>query len=421
MGLGDLPGQDQADAAPLGLGGEEGDEQVGGVGQSLPLVLHGDLQLVADPSPADAGSPSGLRRGIDGVPDQVDQQLIQLIRIGPKPDRPAVSYLHRHPCLETHDFADRVLDEDRALVRGRKPGEPGIGAHEPAQRPGPGGDDAQTVPEVLLPVRVRKVMLQERFETPGNGLDGGQRVVQLMAQHPDQPPPRLPLLFPQGLVQVRQNHQVMRPPLLAKHGPAHSPAAAPPGQTDSERPDRLSLHAVLQIQFRRRFPQRILSRNSQEPLAGPVDEPQAPSVVECEDRHVDLFHHLLQQGGRLDRSQALPPQDLAQNVQLRGELAQSLVRSAPGPDGEVPFTKRRDHVGEGLKLKRQLPVQQDQAARQGAHGQQREAVPHPGLVIAGPEQDQQCGAGGEACRERDQDDPRLEAEAVHSPSFSMRR
>ena len=188
-----------------------------------------------------------------------------------------------------------------------------------------------------------------------------------------------------------------------------------------ERPDRLSLQAVLQIQLRRSLLQRIRSRNPQEPLAGPVDEAQAPSVVEREDRNVDLLHHLLQQGGRLDRSQALPAQDLAQDVQFRGELAQSLVRSGPGPDGEVPFTKRRDHVGEGLKLKRQLPVQQDQAAGKGSYGQQREAVPNPGLVIAGPEQDQQCGAGGEAGGKGDQDDPRLEAEPVHSPSFSMRR
>ncbi len=266
-----------------------------------------------------------------------------------------------------------------------------------------------------------QVLLQEGFETPGDGLDGGQGVVQLMAQHPDQTPPRLPLLLSQGLVQVRQDHQVMGPPLLAEHGPAHSPAAAPPGQMDSERPDRLSRQAVLQIQLRGRLFQRILSRNSQEPLAGSVDEAQAPSVVEREDRHVDLLHHLLQQSGRLDGSQALPAQDLAQNVQFRGELAQSLVRSALGPDGEVPFTKRRDHVGEGLKLKRHLPVKQDQAARQGSHGQQREAVAHPGLMIAGPEQDQQCGAGGEAGGKGDQDDPRLEAEPVHSPSFSIRR
>src|SRR5215212_267428 len=45
--LGDLPAQKQPDARALGLRREEGDEEVIGLGQPRPLVLHRDLHVRA--------------------------------------------------------------------------------------------------------------------------------------------------------------------------------------------------------------------------------------------------------------------------------------------------------------------------------------------------------------------------------------
>ena len=43
MGLGDLPAQGQADTRPVGLGREKRHEQVGGIRQAFPLVVHREL------------------------------------------------------------------------------------------------------------------------------------------------------------------------------------------------------------------------------------------------------------------------------------------------------------------------------------------------------------------------------------------
>ena len=53
MALGDLAGEDQADARAAGLGGVEGDEEVAGVAQPGALVLHQEVELAARATPPD--------------------------------------------------------------------------------------------------------------------------------------------------------------------------------------------------------------------------------------------------------------------------------------------------------------------------------------------------------------------------------
>src|SRR5882724_1285610 len=65
-----------------------------------------------------------------------------------------------------------------------------------------------------------------------------------------------------------------------------------------------------------------LRRASEEALSGAIDELQSARAVECENRHVDFLDHRTQQGGGLQRAQALFAQSLAQRVDGKIFLAQ---------------------------------------------------------------------------------------------------
>ena len=67
---------------PLGLGGEERDEQVAGVGQPGPVVIHRHLDHAGcSARQPTLTPPAGLERGVGRVADQVDQQLVELVAV----------------------------------------------------------------------------------------------------------------------------------------------------------------------------------------------------------------------------------------------------------------------------------------------------------------------------------------------------
>ncbi len=80
--LGDLAAERQTDARAGRLGREERHEQVRRVRQPGSFILDGELQEAVDRLPVDPHLAARLERRIDGVADDVDQQLFELIRIG---------------------------------------------------------------------------------------------------------------------------------------------------------------------------------------------------------------------------------------------------------------------------------------------------------------------------------------------------
>src|SRR5688572_32130336 len=80
--LRDLATQDESDARPLRLRRKEWHEQIRRVREAWPLILYVDGYTMAVLVPAHAHAPPGFERGIDGVPHQIDQQLLELIGIG---------------------------------------------------------------------------------------------------------------------------------------------------------------------------------------------------------------------------------------------------------------------------------------------------------------------------------------------------
>src|SRR3954468_250140 len=87
VGFSDLAAQDQANAAAAVLGGEEWNEKIVAVEQAGALVSDEDFNAARVGAPAHfnrAGTmlEIGIERRIDGVADQVDQHLLNLVWVG---------------------------------------------------------------------------------------------------------------------------------------------------------------------------------------------------------------------------------------------------------------------------------------------------------------------------------------------------
>ncbi len=89
MSLGDLAAEGESDAGSGGLGGEKGNEEIGGVGDSGTAVEKEDFGIGVGTKPPEAdggiwkrGCP-GFEDSVGGVALEVDQELFELIRIRP--------------------------------------------------------------------------------------------------------------------------------------------------------------------------------------------------------------------------------------------------------------------------------------------------------------------------------------------------
>src|SRR5205809_7081040 len=82
VGFRDLAAQEEADARSTGLGREERHEEVRGIRQAGALILNPELERAAFALPAGCDAAAGLQRRVRRVVHEVDQELLELIRIG---------------------------------------------------------------------------------------------------------------------------------------------------------------------------------------------------------------------------------------------------------------------------------------------------------------------------------------------------
>jgi len=82
MGFGDLAAEDQSNARAARFGGEEGNEDVGRVGDARAVIHDPNFQEGAVARPADVNAAARFERGVHSVADEIDEELLQLIFIG---------------------------------------------------------------------------------------------------------------------------------------------------------------------------------------------------------------------------------------------------------------------------------------------------------------------------------------------------
>src|SRR6266852_3356205 len=110
MSFGDLAAKHQADPGAARLGGKEGNEQVRGIGKARPLVDNPDIELCAFSRPANENGTAGLKRRVRRIPNQVYQQLLQLVSVGRNDHVRTVQKTDPYPGLEFYGPADPYRD-----------------------------------------------------------------------------------------------------------------------------------------------------------------------------------------------------------------------------------------------------------------------------------------------------------------------
>src|SRR5215216_7700392 len=146
-----------------------------------------------------------------------------------------------------------------------------------------------------------------------------------MTQHAYEPLPRLKLLLPQRLADVRQHKQRVWPAILPKRSASHLPAPGTSRKRDIHRTRRRTFQRLGQPRLRRRPPQQSLGGLTKKTLAGAVDEAQSVGIVEREHSDVDLRHHGAEQRRRLHGAEALRSECFAEQVRLEKRESQGVV------------------------------------------------------------------------------------------------
>jgi hypothetical protein len=264
----------------------------------------------------------------------------------------------------------------------RQLGEPRVGGREAAQRIRAGGDHLEPPFHVGArfgaPVVGPRLAGDHRLEAARDRLDGRQRVVDLVSDHPNQPLPCLALFVAQRAADVGEHEELVRPSLLPERGAAHFPAAAGAGERDVVDARRRPFEARAQPEFVRPPAQQLFGRRAEQSLACAVDEAKGVCGVEGEHRHVDLDHHGAQECARLDRAQPLVVKGRRELVHLEHHGGQRIVGRGPTSraaraDREVALTERREQIRQRLQ-------------------RQDDAVPH-GKRAAGPHSEDERGEG----------------------------
>jgi hypothetical protein len=216
-----------------------------------------------------------------------------------------------------------------------------------------------------------------------------------MAEHADEPLPRLPLLLAKRAAQVGQHEEPMREPALAELRGARLPPAFPAGKAEVGRARTVRREGLFQSERRRVESEETLGRTAQDPLPRAVHETQAPLVIEDEDRGLDLLHHLAQERRRVERAEALLAQRLPERVHLAEREAERVfgARGASGPDGVVALQEGGHHVRERLdRAHDALPETEHERAPKREH-EPGDRPPDARRKIGGPEENHpECGS-----------------------------
>src|SRR5918994_7265601 len=125
----------------------------------------------------------------------------------------------------------------------------------------------------MVPVVWLGCAAERTFQTVRYGLDGRERVVDLVTDHPDQALPGLALFVPEGSTHVREHQQVEGQTTLAERLRSRLPSAASPWKRGAHRGLLMVIQKLHETEPVRLQPQDALRRPRQQCLSRPIDQP----------------------------------------------------------------------------------------------------------------------------------------------------
>src|SRR6202021_3599669 len=103
------------------------------------------------PIPAPPPAAPGFQRSNNRVPQQIDEELIELIRIGLNSHFGAGLQLHLQTRFESRDAANPYAHVDTLKSGRRQFCEARVRAHEPREAVGTAGDDVEAAAQFVAP------------------------------------------------------------------------------------------------------------------------------------------------------------------------------------------------------------------------------------------------------------------------------
>ena len=171
VGGGDLLREHKSNAAPFRLSGVEGDEEVRGIEQAGAGVddLEDGLGRRLAPGDEDARWRGGLGEGgFDGVADEVDEELLELVRVGEEEGFRTGFQGDGDAGFEGNDRSDESSERGWFERRGGQAGELLVSLEEAVERGGAIFDDGEAAVQVFGVVNAGA-------KAAGDGFDRGKR------------------------------------------------------------------------------------------------------------------------------------------------------------------------------------------------------------------------------------------------------
>src|ERR1035437_2331479 len=182
VAFGDLPTQHESDARSSRLGREERDEQIGRSGKARAVVGHPDLDHGAVAAPARPNRAVRGQRRVGRVPKEVDQRLLDLVRVALDGDGRARLHLDRNARFEAggaaHAFGDAQRLRTRQLRQAR------VRADETAEALRARRDDVQASPHVVAPVVRQGVARANALQAAGTSVWATATKAAVVSQNP---------------------------------------------------------------------------------------------------------------------------------------------------------------------------------------------------------------------------------------------
>ncbi len=254
---------------------------------------------------------------------------------------------------------------------------------------------------IVFPIGGAGRAAQERAEAPSDGFDGGEGIVEFVAEDAHETLPRVQFLLAQRAAEVRDHEQGVRAAVFAKLTAAHSPASAAAGKRGGEQARRLAFEAIGEADILGGAAEDFFCRLIEETLRGGVGEAEFALVVESEDRDIDLSHDGAQKGGRLEGGEALDLERVAKGVDLGGHFAQGVVASAPAcAHGEIALAERGEKIGHRVERIDHARTRRSGETEPETADEQRERPLHFRRGIAEPQKTQRDNDTGQTREQR---------------------
>jgi len=289
----------------------------------------------------------GFESGVDGIAEKIDKELLELVGIGLDFDFWARLELDGKAALESCDAANPDADI-HGLQNGRgKFREARVGAHETREPVCARGDDVEAAAHVLLPVGSALFPAEHAAEIFGDGLDGSERIIQLVTEDADEALPGLALFFAEGAAQVRDDEKLVRQAAFAKAAAMNFPATGFSGESDLGNARRFATEAIGEAEFVGGAAEQFIHGDIEKTFAGTIDEAELAGAIEGENGNVNFFHDFAEKSGGLQRAEPLLAKGFAKRVDFAEDFAEHVVAiCAAGANGEITFTKCGEKIRE---------------------------------------------------------------------------